>query len=311
MDIDEEYSPFYFGRDYGERPIKAVDTWVKHVSVTGLIGCGDFEMELLGKPALTGPNGYGKTVLMTLVWAVYDLVSTGRPTVLYGLVYNAFTGYAHLFDRFVMTLVDGSEYVLSYNPESPEHYLFSYDGGDVMLDKSFVLNASEGMSCVMLNSWRGSKASEVVYGLISLADGEFDQKFINDWYNRAMVCDESNHSMKFDGLPYEAVAEGEARADKVRKIAEWMTKRHFSYGETQLLFQLVAMSCRFGLLIIDNAEAGLHPSVQFNYMEIVAECYRRGTQVIFVTNSPEMFDGKWSQSNDLWDLSHPSDVEED
>jgi len=256
-------------------------------------------------------------VLMNLIWSVYDLVSTGRPTILYGLFHSFGDSQTHVFDSVTLTLYDGSVYTICYDPDNPENYHFTYPDGDVILERAAVLEENppsipprEDMSCVELRAGRSSKPSEVIYGLIELADGRVDRDFINHWHG--FMAESDDHDARFDGIPYEESTSGDStgRPDRVRRVTDWMKRKHFSFGEVQLLMQLVAMSCRFGVLLIDNAEMGLHPAIQIAYMALVTECYRRGTQVLFVTNSPEMFDRKWRQSNDLWDITHPRTDEE-
>ena len=313
MDIDDKYSPFYFARDYGETPIESRPGWIRRVSAVNMAGCGDVSLELLGKPAITAPNGYGKTVLLTLSWALYDLVSTGRPTVLYGMLRNPDGSCSRLFDKFSMVLADGSAYSLSIVGDS---YMLSGTGGESLVEASAVSDGNppstevRGGCVAMLSSTRGNRPGDIVYGLLSLSEGDFDRKFINRWYSILFSCTEpdapeSEWDMKMDGIPYErSVARGEMSA----RLTRWIGERRFSFGEMQMLFQLSAMSGKLDVLLVDNAEIGLHPSVQMNYMALLAECYRRGTQVIFSTNSPEMFDCKWRYSNDLWSLTHPSSV---
>ena len=106
LDKDDKYKPISFSRNYFDEPVKVQPYWIKEVAATNFLSFGDFTMDVLGKPAITGPNGYGKTILLKMIKAVLEIATSGTTGTLMLLTKRVtihdygdnFVEHFHLFD---------------------------------------------------------------------------------------------------------------------------------------------------------------------------------------------------------------------
>jgi energy-coupling factor transporter ATP-binding protein EcfA2 len=317
LDKDDKYKPISFSRNYFDEPVKVQPYWIKEVAATNFLSFGDFTMDVLGKPAITGPNGYGKTILIKLIKAVLE-IATSRTTgtlmlltkrVTYHEYGDNFVEYFHLFDTFTVRTVDGHEYGLvcedynngSYNFVTNDNVYPIHDG--VME----VVPTAPCMSTVtLLPTGRLSSPDVFIYQFARDLNGEINYGFIDMWYNyviqgKELNADPSEYVFSFSKhkIPY---SDTEAVKQVCKNIGKWISSCFLSHGSVEMLLQLMAMSSKSRIVLIDDAEIGLHPSAQVSYMFLMATLYQCGIQVLFTTHSPSMFDLNFSYSNDMFSL---------
>lgn len=318
LDKDDKYSPIRFSRNYFDEPTKVQPYWISKVYVKNMVGVGrpvgTAEIDFLGKPALTAPNGYGKTLLLKIVNAVMELVNGEDPLSLNSLVktveeddWDRYVSYHHLFDEVVIELVDGRQFKLITDDASTGSYIFEVDGNVYPLhDGQFEVNPPQftNAGIYMLPTGRLTSPELYIYQLLAMLDGNVDYDFINKWYNVMMQGidpDENPDSTKnrYAKAPFD---KEKSYKENRKAICKWIEERMLSHGELELFMQLLAMSSGCKVVLIDSAEIGLHPGVQVCYMHLLSSLYQKGIQVLFSTHSPTIFDLNFSYSNDLFEL---------
>lgn len=318
LDKDDKYSPIRFSRNYFDEPTKVQPYWISKVSVKNMVGVGrpvgTAEIDFLGKPALTAPNGYGKTLLLKIVNAVMELVNGEDPLSLNSLVktveeddWDRYVRYHHLFDEVVIELAGGRQFKLIADDASTGSYIFEADGNVYPLhDGRFEVNPPQftNAGIYMLPTARLNSPEMYIYQMLAMVDGNVNYDFINKWYNVMMLGIDpaerpSNVMKRYDKAPF---AKEKSYKENSKAICKWIDECMLSHGELELFMQLLAMSSGCKVVLIDSAEIGFHPGVQTCYMHLLSSLYQKGIQVLFSTHSPTTFDLNFSYSNDLFDL---------
>ena len=320
LDKDDKYSPIRFSRNYFDDPTKVQPYWISKVFVKNLFGIGrkegTAEIDFLGKPALTAPNGYGKTLLFKLINAVMELANGRYPDTLVKLSktiisteWETHTNYNHLFDEVAVETVDGHVYRIVAEDYSTASYVFDKDGEqyairDGKFDAVIPPHRSETAGCYLLPTGRLAAPDAYIDEIMCICGGTVDYKLINQWYNLMIQgvdvsTDPDKAMIRYADIPYD---ENKPCAARCKDIVNWMAKRHLSHGEAELLMQLLAMTSGEKIVLVDAAEIGLHPGTQVEYMRLLSTMYQKGVQVLFTTHSPTMFDMNFSYSNDLFEI---------
>ena len=311
LDKDDKYSPIRFSRNYFDEPTKVQPYWISKVSVKNMVGVGrpvgTAEIDFLGKPALTAPNGYGKTLLLKLVYAVMELANGYQPTMLQKMVFYGAHDYK-LFDVVTVETVGGNVYSLTVDDWFSGSFVFDANGEQTVIDKgqldSIVPTQYENVGCYLLPTGRLFSPQVTINELLDITGGKVDYEFLNKWYNLMMqgidIEKTPDTAMKrYADMPY--------NTESTISLSHWIKERHFSHGEVELLMHLMAMTSGCGIVLIDAAETSLHLSVQVYYMNLLSFLYQHGVQVIFATHSPTMFDMNFANSNDLFELFDPKE----
>lgn len=314
-DKDDPYVPIRFSRNYQDKPVEVRPYWIHFVEATNFLGYGDFRMDVLGKPALTGPNGFGKTVILKMIAAIMDLISGKCPTVLYQVLRDSdkegVVQYSRLFDSFSVTTVEGREYSLVVSDFSTGLYNLLVDGEffmEVSDTGSVVPDAFEDVDPVWIPAGRIGSPASYIMKFISMSGGNIDYEFLDKWYNWLIQgnTDDSHASVhRYSGLPYSTVTSVKKAHSVLDSIMKWIEARHLSHGEIELLILLLALKSGSKLVVVDDIEVGLHVSVQVEIMRVLTCMYNDGVQVLYSTNSPSTFDGVFGYSNDLYGLFFP------
>ena len=323
LDKDDAYSPIRFSRNYFDEPTKVQPYWISKVFVKNLFGIGrkegTAEIDFLGKPALTAPNGYGKTLLFKLINAVMEVANGRYPDTLVKLSktiisteWDTHTNYHHLFDEVAVETVDGHVYRIVTEDYSTASYVFEKDGEpyairDGKFDAIVPPQPSETAGCYLLPTGRLAAPDAYIYDMLCNCGGKVNYNFLNKWYNLMIqgvdvadpTVDPNRVMNRYADIPYD---ENKTYAASCKDIVAWMSKRQLSHGEAELMMQLMAMISGSKIVLIDAAEIGLHPSTQIDYMRLLSTMYQKGVQVLFTTHSPSMFDLNFSYSNDLFEI---------
>ena len=158
----------------------------------------------------------------------------------------------------------------------------------------------------LLPTGRLSSPDVFIYQFARDLNGEINYGFIDMWYNyviqgKELNADPSEYVFSFSKhkIPY---SDTEAVKQVCKNIGKWISSCFLSHGSVEMLLQLMAMSSKSRIVLIDDAEIGLHPSAQVSYMFLMATLYQCGIQVLFTTHSPSMFDLNFSYSNDMFVL---------
>jgi len=303
LDKDDPYRPIMFTRNYFDKPTKVQPYWIKSIYVKNMVGVGRPDgtalIDVLGKPAITGPNGYGKSLLLKLVNAVMELANGSVPVALKTLYIGIEPPYEHLFDVITVTTVDDNVYSLKEIDSTTGSYEFSHNDTTYVIHNGvmdcMVPERYETSGCYFLSTARVASPTTYIDGLSELT---IDYDFLTKWYNLMM-----------QGIDIESTPEKALKryvdipvAAGCREVGRWIADRKLSFGEVELLMQLMAMSSGCKIVLVDAAEIGLHLSAQVSYMNLLSWMYQNGVQVLFTTHSPQMFDLNFSNSNDLFDV---------
>lgn len=317
FDPNDPFYPVNFAERYTTKPIEVQYDWIKAVEVKGFLDHGDLVMEMIGLPAVTGPNAYGKTVLFRLIKAVLD-IATGKPArelhdtvaTIDRFVESLKDGgnipvykYGRLFDSITVINAADEEFTLVTDDAESGQYMFMYktelgEGNRLVNISSDVITPSNPvvfMDVFWLPANRMSFCGKYIYQAVQMSEGKIDYDLLNRWYNYLFWGD------KLDDPP-KRIRYKDIPTDSVDNIYAWVVKNHLTHGEVELLLLSTAMTSGAPIVMIDEAEAGLHMSVQLEYMKLITEFYKRNVQALFTTNSPETFDMIWSSGNDLFEL---------
>lgn len=320
LDKDDPYIPIRFSRNYMETPVEVKPYWIHEIHVTNFLGFGDIDMDVLGKPAITGPNGFGKTMILKLVMAVLDIACGKAPTVLYQIV-NLDGVYSRVFDSFTLVMADGHSYTLVAEDASAGWYQFLRDGEffmEVRDATSVVPDSMLDTDPVLLRVGRICKPELIIYMMADKVEGKVNYAAINKWHSHMIQGNELGATVDADGnpvvdrykdIPYSPVTGRKTAQSVLGDITKWLSRNRFSHGDIEFLLQMMTLTSGANVVLIDDAEIGLHMSAQLEYMRLMTLCYSKGIQVLFSTNSPQMFDCVFSNSNDLYDLTQPKDEE--
>lgn len=300
LDKDDKYKPISFSRNYFDEPVEVQPYWIKNVYVKNFLGKGDIDLDVLGKPALTAPNGYGKTVLMNLIYNVLHMANGGDPADFDSLIEN------HMFEEIAVTTVDGNCYAVEVPEGSSRMYHYIKNGSlYIVNDKAMPTRPYEptNTSPCILPVKRIAIPDLYIYQCLLALDGNPNYDFLAKWYHYLVLGGEMGDELstadnRYASIPYRNDV---TVNDALGMIRRWMGQKYFSHGEIEVLLQLLAMSGGYNVVLIDDAEMGLHPSVQVSYMYLLSSLYKQGIQVLFSTNAPSMFDNTFSYSNDLFD----------
>jgi hypothetical protein len=320
LDKVDPYIPIRFSRNYIDKPVDVQPYWIHEIHIKNFMEFGDIDMDVLGRPAITGPNGFGKTMILKLAIAVLDVAGGKAPTVLYQIVNNE-GSYARIFDSFTVVFADGHSYTLLVEDASAGWYQFLRDGEffmEIHDDKAVAPDSMIDADAVLLRVGRISKPEIPIYMMADKVDGKIDYATLNKWHAHLIQGCEFGATENEDGqpvverykdIPYSPVTGQNTAKAVLGDITRWLARNRFSHGEVELLLQMLTLTSGANVVLIDDAEIGLHMSVQMEYMRLMSLCYSKGIQVLYSTHSPEMFDGVFSNSNDLYDLTHPKDEE--
>lgn len=305
LDKDDPYRPIMFTRNYFDEPTKVQPYWIKSIYVKNMVGVGRPDgtalIDVLGKPAITGPNGYGKSLLFKLVNAVLE-IAYGHSTISLETLIGLDLPAQHLFDIVTVTTVDDNVYSLNAVDWSTGSFVFycnetEYYITQCRLDETAVRNPPK-TACEFLPTGRVAEPIKFICELAANIDHNIDYGFLNKWYN-----------LMIQGIDIESTPEKALKryvdipvAAGCREVGRWIADRKLSFGEVELLMQLMAMSSGCKIVLVDAAEIGLHLSAQLSYMYLLSWMYQNGVQVLFTTHSPQMFDMNFSNSNDLFDV---------
>jgi energy-coupling factor transporter ATP-binding protein EcfA2 len=301
LDKDDPYRPIMFTRNYFDEPTKVQPYWIKSIYVKNMVGVGRPDgtalIDVLGKPAITGPNGYGKSLLLKLVNAVLE-IAYGHSTISLETLIGLDLPAQHLFDIVTVTTVDDNVYSLHAVDWSTGSFVFycnetEYYITQCRLDETAVRNPPK-TACEFLPTGRVAEPIKFICELAAHIDHNIDYGFLNKWYNLMIRGEESSteSANRYNNIP----------CDNARECGKWLLDNHLSFGEVELLMQLMAMSSGCKIVLVDAAEIGLHLSAQVSYMNLLSWMYQNGVQVLFTTHSPQMFDLNFSNSNDLFDV---------
>lgn len=318
LDKDDIYKPISFSRNYYDEPIKVMPYWIHSVEVKKFLGKYDLSLDLLGVPAITGPNGSGKTILLKLIYAVIEAANGWLPNTLSTLtkqVYidaydGAYIEYSHLFDKVVVTTVDGHTYQLITENYSNGTYQLIKDGEVYQIvDGQFDTAPSDqtGIEMYLLKTGRVAAPDAYLFQLLRMTDGKPDIDFIDRWFNYLVndinPDDDSARVHRYNNIPNDNTLSAKKMCDSLKK---WIVSSKLSHGELELLLHLLAMSSKSNIVMVDDAEIGFHPTLQSGYMYLVSSLYKNGIQVLFSTHSPTMFDMNFHNSNDLYMIAKPA-----
>ena len=318
-DKDDPYVPISFARNYSDEPVEVCDWWIHFVEAKNFLIYGDFRIDVLGKPALTGPNGFGKTIILKMIHAIIDIVSGMKPTVFYQVIRNTMdnggTLFSRLFDSFSVTLVGGKTYTLVVVEYSIGLYNLLIDGVFYMEIKdtdSDVLEPLFDTNSVWIPAGRIGAPATFILQMIDRVEGNIDYQFLDKWYNFLMLGKEMNDENlvhRYADIPYECITSLKKARAVCDNIMRWMESNHLSHGEIELLIILLALKSGANLVIVDDIEVGLHVSVQLEITRLITEFYAKGVQVLYSTNSPSTFDNIFGNTNDLYATFFPTEKE--
>ena len=251
---------------------------------------------------LAGPNGCGKSIILELTAAMYELMSGKCPVILTDMFNTVLThcgawedsvpSYNKMFSFITLKLVNGAEATLTAPDTLRGEFTYTCDDEVVKFrmpdSKNFHLTKDRtGNACALLDSGRICAYTKYIMKFFREAGGlEFDKESINKCTEHFMFNDRYPVSGMHpcDGFP--EVNPMVFSKSEWAKMESWVG-RH-GHGEIEMFTQQLAFQ-KNGVVLVDNADCGMHIDMQEKYNRMLKYYAKTfGTQVIFSTHSPSM-----------------------
>jgi ABC-type lipoprotein export system ATPase subunit len=339
------------------------------LEIKGLLGAYSYNLSFPeGKGSsvrfITGPNGYGKTTILYLVYSLFNQQfanfdsiefrslnfvfrdgksievkkqlkrmesgnsdnSSDLPEDIYKQQLEINYRYAdgHLLNGVVYDLGNVFSDDFSNDFAKPIHdanlRLFLNSQECYWIDERRLINKSrvslrkesdgDISSMVRCSNLIGKEYEKVRYFLaedLSVREGADEQKLKDCelFLNNLKLFKEIIASYKFERKELETIPEYEGIRFRLRdEKRSIVLPENLSSGEQQLIeifFELIFCAPKDSLVLIDEPETSQHLMWQVNfYNNIKKVASNKDLQVIVTTHSPQMFDGKWELSEDLY-----------
>ena len=254
---------------------------------------------------ITGPNGFGKTLILKTVCALLEILWTGSFDPLIKLLkveregeFYKFTEWSYIFDTVIVTTDDRRFIeVRTINPKKGE-FRIDVNGKVSMLPDKI---SGEYKSIIpFLDDERYHYYGEVLGDLLCRNKYDYPTKMI-DKVCRAFL-DVGAYPKYFSPLPNH----GDYKTAKLwyKALDSWLEP--FSHGEKEMMclsLALLVASDEIKILLIDGFGIGLHLCSQQVLAESISK-FAEKTQIIYTTHHPSMLPDKDHQV-DLWCLLNP------
>ena len=267
----------------------------------------EFVIDLGHFHIIAGPNGYGKTMIMKLIQAVYELIGGRPPETLYQYVARvrsdyydgSYVEYMRLFDRFTIKLKNGLTATIRPHDDTSGCF-YTYTCGeetaDIDLSKHKAVQTTQQItaSSILLGQDRHYEYGRLIYDILSNGIVRIDQ--ITEWYSKLFG---NSTYQPYTGIP--TWKPDEKRNAVIKRIDAWFER--MSHGEQELFLHQIALQ-NYDLVLIDGVENGLHICVQEHYHEMI-ESYRPGIHnFIITTHSPSIPQaGYWNNVVELEEMN--------
>ena len=284
--------------------------WFKTVSGKIVAAAGEFSIDLGDKFLLSGPNGSGKTIILTLVKVMYELLAGKKPESLVDLVSTIsfdywdrqYLTYHRMFDYFTIEMEDGLTATLA-PLDDDNHRMYQYTCGDetVTFDigKLDSLSTIERVStsCVMIPQDRSCRYGQLLYN--TLNHGVLMMDPIVKWFNRLITDERDPDKWKnpYAGIP--TWTDDDKPRSVYKKLDDWFDR--LSHGEQELFIHQICLQ-NYDMVIIDIVEIGFHICVQEAYHDMISEYRPDGKYFLASTHSPSMLCGVRDRNVDLYDV---------
>ena len=285
---------------------------------------GEFDIDLTKKHIITGPNGYGKTIILKLTASMYQLMRGEFPHALINLVSitrnDYFDGpettWYQMFDKFGMVLDDGTEATLepAFDASSENKSTYIYTCGEEKLEFDLsTMNRDTKLPecrtsgiCMFLDSWRHSYMDELIAKILAKCSVSADElNEIVKWHNKLFAFRDGQATI-FENVPVSLPDEPFGKFKK--RVKSWMER--LSHGEQEFLLCSMVLQ-HSDVMILDDAGQGLHLVVQMKFDDLCKALGHKkfgNCQVFMSTHMPEIINGIWSADYDLFAESHPDET---
>ena len=241
---------------------------------------------------ITGPNGYGKTVMLTFAHALSELLLTGSDLALVNALcedkeHSLFGGTTRVWhdviDQMKITTEDGK--VASISAVEPLKGKFAINNNGETFDLNSRAKLNNYTPVIpFLGMERHSQGGVVLADLVSMNGGEL--------CNKQDIEELCVHVLGLDAAPrffYEMPLERNSKGRKqwINELEKWQDT--FSHGELEMIRLALSLSIAKrsnGLIFIDGAENGLHILSQQELAKRLEYYNAMGIQIIFTTYSP-------------------------
>lgn len=291
--------------------------WFKTVSGKIVADIGEFSIDLGDKVLLSGPNGSGKTIILTMVKVMYELLAGKKPESLVDLVGTVsfdywdhrYIEYHRMFDYFTIEMEDGLTATLA-PLDDDDHRMYQYTCGDETV--TFDVGKLDSMSTiarvstrsVMIPQDRSCNYGQLLYN--TLNHGVLLMDPIVKWYNFFITNERDRAKWK---NPYASIptwTDDDKPRAVYKKLNDWFDR--LSHGEQELFLHQICLQ-NYDLVIIDLVEIGFHICVQEAYHEMLADYRPDGKYFLASTHSPSMLVGYRDRNVDLYEVKQEKAAE--
>lgn len=243
---------------------------------------------------LTGPNGWGKTTILNALWGISAKWSGYMPPVFEKLSYKdaRIELEAHREDMRGDVVINGVDGDAWENEEAGDNGAAAFPMKLMTFPcENAEENAVEGFD-------------EMLTSLAEDAENPYNTKRLEILRD---IVEKYIEDKTFDPVKGKGAF---ASRTTGRVIDTWW----LSTGERNLvtIFAETIMAPQRALVLIDNPETCMHIIWQSMLAEDLERCLQLiDGHVILATHSPEIINGRWSESIDLYELEHPNKKEEE
>lgn len=245
-------------------------THITNLSVDGLAFKFDYNLKFSDIDSdiifITGPNGYGKTILLRLI---YKLLNIKPLRVSY-------------FKNAELKL--SNDGIITVDEENYNKYFKNID---------FTLPSVQYMTDDLSRSTKHLSDPIETYGRISQ---ELIDKF-NKWIEKPMIFGDLHYIIRHDKTIRLCHDDGRI-IWKVTELSSGMRQY------MTILYTLLEAHIRQSdIILIDSIENFLHIGLQIDILELIKDLKLDNSQIIITTHSPEILAHKWDHTIDLFDIT--------